>query len=81
MATIMGIIADRHLLDIKDTKLEITKKMEENPRRVGEIRVDLHFPKNNFSDANKLLLENAAKTCPVAKSLHPDVKQVIKFNW
>ena len=81
MATIMGIIADRHLLDIKGTKLEITKKMEENPRRVGEIRVDLDFPKNNFSDANKLLLENAAKTCPVAKSLHPDVKQMIKFNW
>lgn len=81
MATIMGIVAERHLLDIKGTKLEITKKMEENPRRVSEIRVDLDFPKNNFSDANKLLLENAAKTCPVAKSLHPDVKQVIKFNW
>ena len=81
MATIMGIVAERHLLDIKGTKLEITKKMEENPRRVGEIRVDLDFPKNNFSDANKLLLEKAAKTCPVAKSLHPDVKQMIKFNW
>ncbi len=81
MLTIMGIVADRHELNITGTKVEITKNMEANPRRVGEIVVEMTMPKNNFSDKDKQLIENAAMTCPVAKSLHPDLKQTLVFNW
>ncbi|MCX6311534.1 MAG: OsmC family protein [Bacteroidetes bacterium] len=49
MLTIMGIVADRHELNITGTKVEITKNMEANPRRVGEIVVEMTMPKNNFS--------------------------------
>ena len=81
MLTIMGIIAERHSLNIDGTKVDITKNMEANPRRVGEIIVEMTLPKNNFSDKDKQLLENAALTCPVAKSLHPDLKQTVIFHW
>ncbi|HET6991093.1 MAG TPA: OsmC family protein [Bacteroidia bacterium] len=81
MLTIMGIVAERHSLDITGTKVDITKNMEANPRRVGEIVVEMTLPKNNFTDKDKILLENAALTCPVAKSLHPDLKQTVVFNW
>jgi uncharacterized OsmC-like protein len=81
MMTIMGIVAERHGLDLTGTKIDITKNMESNPRRVGEIIVEMALPKNNFSDKDKQLLENAALTCPVAKSLHPDLKQTVIFNW
>ena len=81
MLSIMGIVAKRENLNIEGTDTEVTKVMYSEPRRVGEIHVKLVMPKNNFSDKERKLLENAAHTCPVAKSLHPDIKQVIEFVW
>ncbi|MBK7182180.1 MAG: OsmC family protein [Bacteroidetes bacterium] len=81
MLTIMGIVADRHSINIEGTTVEITKNMESNPRRVGEIVVVFTMPKNNFSDKDKDLLEHAAHTCPVAKSLSAELKQTIVFNY
>lgn len=81
MLTIMGIMAERHAINIEGTSIEITKIMEANPRRVGEIIVEFTMPKNNYSDKEKTLLENAAHTCPVAKSLSSELKQTILFNY
>jgi putative redox protein len=81
MLTIMGIVADRHGINLEGTSIEITKNMEANPRRVGEIVVEFTMPKNNFTDKEKELLEHAAHTCPVAKSLSAELKQTIIFNY
>lgn len=81
MLTIMGISANAHGFSIDGTKISITKIMAANPRRVGEIIVDFTFPVNNYSDKEKILIEKAAASCPVALSLHPDLKQTINFNW
>lgn len=81
MVTIMGIAANTYNLNIKNTKIKVTKIMANDPRRVGEIVVVISLPANNFSDKEKQILINAAKTCPVAKSLHPDIKQTISFNF
>lgn len=81
MLTIMGIVAGRNNIDIKGTQAEITKIMGENPRRVIEIKVEFTMPANHYSLKEKELLENAARTCPVAKSLHPDLKQTVVFNY
>ncbi len=79
--TIMGIKAAEHGLDIDGTRVRITKIMESNPRRVGEIVAEFDLPKNNFSDKDKRLLENSARACPVAQSLSPQLKQTMIFNW
>jgi hypothetical protein len=34
-----------------------------------------------FEEKTKKILENTALTCPVAKSLHPDIVQDIQFIW
>ena len=81
MITIMGIVANRHQLDIDGTCADITKIMASDPRRVSEIIVELQMPANDFSEKDRTLLENAARACPVAKSLHPDLKQTILFTW
>ena len=81
MMTIMGIKARNMNLDLKGTEIEITKVMASEPRRISEVHATLKFPPNNFSDKDKAILENAARTCPVAKSLQPDIKQVLVFNW
>lgn len=81
MLTIMGIVAQRHELNIEGTTVEITKIMGSDPRRVIEIIVEFSMPAQNYSPQQRQLLENAARTCPVAKSLHPELKQTISFNY
>ena len=81
MLTIIGINADEYGYSIDGTTVELTKIMESNPRRIGEIVVEFTFPKNNYSDKEKKLIEASAKTCPIAKSFHPDLKQTIVFNY
>lgn len=81
MLTIVGIAARMHGFSIDGTTAEITKVMAQEPRRVAEIIVNLQFPANNYSDKEKAVIERAAKTCPVAYSLHPDIKQEISFNY
>lgn len=81
MLTIIGIAANTHGFSIDGAKAIITKIMEANPRRVGEVIVEFTFPANNYSEKEKMIIERAAATCPVALSLHPDLKQTVKFNW
>jgi putative redox protein len=81
MMTIMGIKARDKGLDLEGTTIETTKIMSSEPRRIGEIIVEITFPKNNFSEKEKAIFEAVTRTCPVALSLHPDVKQTIILNW
>ncbi len=82
MLTIMGISAARHSLDMKGATATVDKIMSSDaPRRIVKIAVQVSMPANNFSDKDKTLLENAARACPVSKSLHPDLEQDIQFIW
>lgn len=81
MMTIMGIKARDKGLDLTGTTIETTKIMSSEPRRIAEIVVEITFPKNDFSEKDKTILEAVTKTCPVALTLHTDVKQTVKFNW
>lgn len=81
MMTIMGIVASRHDLDLEGTRLDITKVMASDPRRIAEVVVTFTLPPRNFSDKEKALLEHAARTCPVALSLHPDLRQTVQFVY
>ena len=82
MMTIMGIKARDMNVDLTDTKINITKIMKSDPRRVGGINVLFTFPDGlELVDKQRTILENAALTCPVAKSIHPDIELNVKFNW
>ncbi len=81
MLTIMGMLANRLELDISGIKTDITKIMAADPRRISEVIIAFTFPANNFSEKERTMLEHAAHTCPVALSLHPDIKQTVSFNY
>lgn len=81
MMTIMGIVADRNGIDLTGLRMDITKKMAAEPRRIAEIVLEVQMPDRSFSDKEKALLENAARTCPVALSLHPDLQQTVSFRY
>ncbi|HBB91795.1 MAG: osmotically inducible protein OsmC [Bacteroidetes bacterium GWF2_49_14] len=79
--TVMGIAARARGISIDGTTYEITKVMADSPRRIGEIHVVFTFPSNSFTESDKRVLEAVHKACPVALSLHPDINQVITYNW
>lgn len=79
LLTIMGIAARTHAIDIEGTTLAITKIMASNPRRVAEIKIDITIGGAGHTDKEKSILEHAAKTCPVALSLHPELIQSFRF--
>lgn len=80
MLTIMGLAAKTHDIDIENAQMEITKVMSASPRRIGEIIINLEFP-YDYTPKQKMILENAAATCPVAHSLHPECKQTVNFKY
>jgi uncharacterized OsmC-like protein len=56
--------------------------MKSDPRRVGGIEVFFTFPGTlDVDDKQKIILERAALTCPVAKSIHPDIELKVDFKW
>jgi len=82
MITIMGIVANSHNLNIENLACDVTKIMSTNPpRKVVEIIIEFHFAKNNFDEKQKEILRDAAYSCPVALSLHPDLKKTVIFNF
>lgn len=82
MITTMGIKARTMNIELDGTRLEVTKIMVSDPRRIGKIIVHLFFPTGlTIDDKQKDLLERTARTCPVERTLHPDVELDMQFNW
>lgn len=82
MMTFMGIAAETHKIDITGTECEIEKIMAANPRRIGEIKVKLKIGNSSsFSDKEKAILENSARTCAVLQTLSENTKKTIDIIW
>ena len=78
--TVVGIVSKQIKYDLTNTTSSVKKIMGNNPRRIIEIVVKIEFSKSADSKT-KTIIEKAALNCPVAKSLHPDIKQNISFTW
>ncbi len=72
MVTTMGIVANRHEINLDGTTIDVQKHMVTEPvRRIGKIAVQMRMAKGIPVEKRKML-ENAAHSCPVQKSLHAD---------
>ena len=81
MMTIIGIVAARHGLDVRGMTARTEQVMtSEGPRRIRSLRTVLTLPLS-ADHPQRAMLENAAHTCPVHKSLHPDIDAAIEFVW
>lgn len=81
MLTIIGIKARDSDFDIEDTTIEITKIMSSAPRKIIEIIVEFNCKGKNYTTKQQKIIENSAKSCPVALSLAKDIKQTLIFNF
>ena len=79
MLTIIGIKARDMDIDIAGTTAEVTKVMAADPRRVSEVHVAITF-NQQLDEKTQKIFYNTALTCPVAKSIHPDIIQEVTFN-
>ena len=72
--TIMGIAAQKHGFDVDGAEVKTTKIMGVDPRRVVELALEFTFPHNRYSEKERQIIELSVKQCPVANSLHPDLR-------
>ncbi len=80
MSTIMGIVAERHNIDLKGMSIEVAKHMNADPRRIGKLEVTITVPLP-ADTPYKAMLEAAAMSCPVKMSLHPDIEIPVTWVW
>lgn len=81
MVTVMGIKARAMEFDLTGIKVDVLKIMKQDPRRVGGIELTFHIPDSlkNVEEKTKIILKHTGDTCPVMKSLHPDIE--VKIDW
>ena len=81
MATVMSIVAERNGIDLRGMEISVTKEMSKNaPRRIARLGTTLRVPVA-ADHPKRSLLENAALSCPVHQSLHPDIEKPVDFHW
>ena len=81
MMTIMGITAERHGIDLKGTTVATGKEMSgDTPRRIASLRSVMTIPLP-ADHPQRLLLEAAAKACPVKLSLPQEIDTTVEFRW
>jgi uncharacterized OsmC-like protein len=81
IVTTMGIRANDMQIDLKGTRIDVTKHMLANPRRIGKIEITLHLPGAEISPEDRSSLERVGNACPVKNSLHPDLELVCVYHW
>ncbi len=81
MITVMGIKARTMGFDLNDVKIDVLKIMKADPRRVGGIELSFYIPEalKDMDEKTKAILKNTGETCPVMKSIHPDIE--VKVDW
>lgn len=81
MMTIIGIRAQKHNITLEGLSVEITKHMSSQPRKIAKIEATLHLESTDATEEQLEMLKEAARTCPVALSLNPDIEQVVSFAF
>ena len=80
--TTMAIMAEKDsgTIDLRGARARVVKEMNPNPRRIARLPVEVEMPKG-IKPEDRKRLEAAAHTCPVHRSLHPDVQAPITFVY
>lgn len=78
--TTIAIVADRDGVDILNSKISVEKEMNANPRRIASLKTVLELPKAIPEDYRSKI-EHVANSCPVKKTLHPDVLTPLEIRY
>ena len=80
IATTMGIVAQKHGIDLRGMTVNVTKEMANDPRRIGRLTSEVRIPLPP-DHPQRELLEKTGLGCPVHRSLPADMERPTKFIW
>lgn len=78
--TTMAINAEREGLSLTGAHASVEKIMADQPRRIESLPVHIHLPRALTAEQRRTM-ENIATSCPVHRSLNPDVRIPITFSY
>lgn len=78
--TTMALVAAREGIALGETRASVEKRMTPPPRRIGELVLEIHMPAG-LGAAQRERMEQTARECPVARSLHPELKLPMRFHY
>lgn len=79
--TTMAIKAESMGIDMGNSTAQVTKQMMASPRRIAKITVEIFLnSKTPVGEKEREILARAGDTCPVARSLHPDLTLEITYK-
>jgi putative redox protein len=80
MLTLISIVGERDGIDLTGLSIHVEKHMAGSPRRIGNLPSRITMPAG-LTPPQRKKLENAALTCPVHMSLHPDIEREVVFEY
>lgn len=81
MMTLMGIAANTHGITLNGLQARVVKHMAAGPRRVAKVELAFELDGSVLDPHQRGILEHAARTCPVAMSVSPDLVQEVSFTY
>ncbi len=78
--TTMALVAKKEGLDFQGATASVVKQMVGSPRRIGALPLQIVLPASTKAE-HRARLEEIARTCPVALSLHPDLSKPMEFVY
>jgi putative redox protein len=81
--TTMGLVAQRHGIDLTGMTVRVIKEMTQQPvRRIASLATEIVVPAAAVPELNdRQRLEAAAGKCPVHASLHPEIHAPLTFVY
>ena len=80
MFAMMGYTAMNKGINLEGMTIDVDRVMADTPRRISEFNIIVSFTQE-YTDKEKVVLQKAAETCPVKKTLSEDCKinVIMKF--
>ncbi len=80
--TTVAMWAQRNGMDLTNATAHVTKEMRtEAPRRIARLVTTITIPAGAIHEDQRERAEQIAHSCPVHKSLHPEIELPIEFVY
>jgi putative redox protein len=78
--TTMAIVAQREGIPFDGAEFRIEKHMRSGPRRIDRLPITIRMPAG-LTTEQRTLLEDVARSCPVERSLLPEIAREWRFEY